>query len=228
MLLLAVILISVHLASPGTGDPSNNGWSGDRNNSILFTLVRSCTTWARLRWEPSPDVFPVSSNSPRFATCEIMYMNLRLQEAKLLLVVPSPHVSELTLENLLPHAHYTASMTCNETFASPTIGFVTGYPCTDAEVEKERSSQYVNTTEMSEVSRRPVQLNKSSVEVSVTDAVLGLLFALCGVTIILCAALYYWKRRRHRQRILRIFRQSQSDPFLALNNSTDQIPASSF
>ena len=55
------------------------------------------------------------------------------------------------------------------------------------------------------VAGHPVAVTTANSGYSVTDMVLGLFFALCGVTIAGCFGYYYWKKRRHRQRILRIF-----------------------
>ena len=82
----------------------------------------------------------------------------------------------------------------------------TGYPCSKAEVKKAQSrlkhKMQLNDTA---VFRHPVTFTTANSGYSVTDMILGLFFALCGVTIGGCFAYYYWKKRRHRQRILRIF-----------------------
>ncbi|XP_025109179.1 uncharacterized protein LOC112573224 isoform X2 [Pomacea canaliculata] len=205
--LLVYVLLTVSWASDDSLE--NTGW-------IRFTVKEICNDWAKLQWEPVLEKFSISQRPPRFTSCEISYMNLHTQEARLVMVVPDSKVNWLKLGKLEESTHYMASMTCNNTFTSATIHFVTGFPCR-GEVETEAS---LNTTE---VSRKPVQLSKASGGISVTDTVLGLLFGLCGATIVTCAAYYYWKKRRHRQRILLIFRQSQSDPFLALHGPADQM-----
>lgn len=223
MLLLTAIFASVVSAGiTSSGGDLNN----DKSYALQFSVLRSCGSWVRLRWDASPGAFPATKNLPHFTSCEIMYMNLRKQEARLLMVVPHTEINELTLEHLQPRSQYMASMMCNDTFSSPTIYFVMGFPCTDEEVEKARTAHSAsdNTTE---ISQHPVLMTMASDGMSVKDTVLGLFFAMFGVTVISCAAFYYWKKRRHRQRILQIFRQSQSGSFTALNTSADRSSTSS-
>ena len=60
--------------------------------------------------------------------------------------------------------------------------------------------------ENTDVEQEPVSIKSMGGEkVELTDLVLGLLFGFCGFLVISCFVYYYWKKYRHRQRILRIF-----------------------
>ncbi|KAK7100306.1 uncharacterized protein [Littorina saxatilis] len=198
---------------------------------FIFSVKQSCDDWVVFSWDPSPNLgFPHTFGPPHFSSCEITYMNQRSHLAKLAMVILHPDIRTIRLSNLDGKTHYAASMTCNETLTSDTVLFVTGYPCSNDEMEdREEKLRQLNLQKNdTEVWRHPVVVTEAAnSSYSVTDMVLGLFFALCGVTIAGCFGYYYWKKRRHRQRILRIFGQSHSDPFLALHTPSDQ-PSTNF
>lgn len=111
------MLLTVSWASDDSLE--NTGW-------IRFTVKEICNDWAKLQWEPVLEKFSISQRPPRFTSCEISYMNLHTQEARLVMVVPDSKVNWLKLGKLEESTHYMASMTCNNTFTSATIHFVTG------------------------------------------------------------------------------------------------------
>lgn len=196
--------------------------------SFSFTLKQSCDDWVVFTWDSNKEGFPASFRPHVLSSCEITYMNQDSQVAKLVRVELHPSRRIIKLSYLNATSHYAASMTCNETLTSNAVHFITGFPCTSTEVNVfEARGLPLQSRNSTEVSWAAVDVVSADSRFAVTDVALGLFFAFCGAVIVACFAYYYWKKWRHRQRILRIFGQSHADPFLALQAPSDQ-PYSSF
>lgn len=217
-------LCLVHASSKQSGESQNAG----ARKPFVFNLQQSCDDWVVFSWNSSADGFPSLFGPPHFTSCEITYMDQHSQVAKLVMVAVHPDVKTIRLSTLNRSTRYAASMTCNETLTSNTIHFVTGYPCSEAQMKEYAAKmKKLSQKEDQEVSQYPIGLTSASGDFSMMDMALGVFFAMFGVMIIGFFAYYMWKKHRSRQRIQRIFGQSHFEPFLALHTPSDQ-PTISF
>ncbi|KAK6180036.1 hypothetical protein SNE40_012257 [Patella caerulea] len=176
--------------------------------AIHVVLNKTCDDWASLNWNQKPQFLRETSR------CQLTTVALKTNSTEIQSIYPRDYqyYQELKLTKLKENSPYMFYMRCDRVYLSNNVSFVTGSKCHT--YEDDSTPYFVKEPEMA-----------VEIPVSLSDIVLGTVFALVGL-IIICVFLYhFWKSYVRRQRINRIFREVETDPFTYLQNHMEEQSA---
>ncbi|BFZ16611.1 hypothetical protein BsWGS_19649 [Bradybaena similaris] len=178
--------------------------------SLHLEVARACDAEATLTltWT-SKD----SSGSPS-TTCDLSYYPSGDKSPQTMDILFKPHPHSIRLFNLTLGQSYTAVVACGPVMKTNQVSFISDRNCEDLD---SRLNQTLDNSD-GDGSPTPVYFDTSTFDV--VEWPIAITVILLGIIIAAIVALYMWKKHRRRQRILRIFRQSQNDPFQALYSPT--------
>ncbi|KAK0069580.1 hypothetical protein Bpfe_000757 [Biomphalaria pfeifferi] len=146
--------------------------------------------------------------------CELTYSIVGQNQAQIINIYLDPLTHTFNLFNLSQGVNYSVFLVCDNWGKSKSIFFISGSVC---------QHDHPVTNETLEAFDTETNAQLSYAQTSSYDAVewpIAITFAAAGLIICAVVAFYMWKKYQRRQRILRIFRQGQNDPFQALYSPT--------
>ncbi|XP_012938310.1 uncharacterized protein LOC101845467 isoform X2 [Aplysia californica] len=185
------------------------------SHPIILHLVSTCNNSANLSWSiPVSSPFVIPENSAE--RCALTYFQTGEKTAQIIDMYLEPHYQMISLFDLSERTSYTAFVVCGGSYRTNDVTFQTEPQCHDfSRHRKILPNATQEKEEVPVVSSYDAETNYDAIEWP-----LGIVFAVVGVIICAVAAFYMWKKYQRRQRILRIFRQGQNDPFQALYSPT--------
>ncbi|CAL1540860.1 unnamed protein product [Lymnaea stagnalis] len=175
---------------------------------IQLRLVRACDGDATLEW------FPTDTNAAvdlSLSKCELTYTITGHQGSQIIDVFPDPNLHTFSLFNLSQGFNYSVFMVCDSSLKTKDISFISGSVCV---------TKHFNTNQTAYLDKNAVTSYVSTSSYDAIEWPIAISFAIVGLIICGVVAFYMWKKYQRRQRILRIFRQGQNDPFQALYSPT--------
>ncbi|KAH9523477.1 hypothetical protein Btru_040120 [Bulinus truncatus] len=179
---------------------------------IQLKLSSACNSEATIEWSLQKPYTAIEISS--LLKCELTYSIIGQGQAQIINIVLDSINPTFSLSNLSQGSNYSVFLVCENSGKSKDIFFISGSVCQNGHHITNGTSKSLDTESNSQLSYAQAS-SYDAVEwpIAITFAVAGLI--ICGVV-----AFYMWKKYQRRQRILRIFRQGQNDPFQALYSPT--------